>query len=153
MLPSNIHRNPPLRVSSIQQVFALSPARYWRRSIQWHKLHRLSGGVPAGSQDGGHHPYWRNRRQRRGECSRVSQTAQLCKKITHWTAIILLHIPCDMSAPAHHLCRYICSYKKKKSFLSDLALSHALSNLSAAVNTRNYHKFRTKWNFMEVSFW
>lgn len=98
MWSSNSQRNYPLRVLSTQQVFALSPARYWRGSIQRYKLHRLSGGVPAGSQDRGHHPHWRNRRQCWGECSRVPQTTQLCKELTLWistlnTPIVLLHSP------------------------------------------------------------
>lgn len=113
MWSSNIHRNYPLRVLYIQQVFVLFPARYWRGSIQRYKLHRLSGGVPARSQDRGHHPHWRNRRQCWGECRRVSKTTQLCKEITHCGHplfyLILLVIS---SATALHLCRYISSYKK-----------------------------------------
>lgn len=79
-----------------RQCLLCLPARYWRRSIQRYKLHRLSGGVPEGSQDGGNHSYWRNRRERRGECSRISQTAQLCKRITLSTPIHLLCSPFEI---------------------------------------------------------
>lgn len=61
-------------------VFALSFARHRRRSLQRNELHRLSGGFPAGPQDRGHHPDRRDRRQRRGKCGRVPETAQFCKE-------------------------------------------------------------------------
>lgn len=118
-------------------MFALSPARYWWGSIQWYQLYRLSGGVPAGSQDRGHHPYWRNWRQCWGECCGLSQTAQLCKKITldsHYCTSFSLGYLC-YSTSLLPICLLI-----KNSCFSEFALSHALSSLSAVVNTGNHHK-------------
>ena len=54
-------------------------SRHWWWSVQRNKLHWLSGGIPAGPKDGGNHPDRRDRGQRRGECSRVPQRAQLGK--------------------------------------------------------------------------
>lgn len=141
----------PSRVLSIPLVFALSPARYRRGSVQRDKLHRLPGGVPAGSQDRGHHSYWRNRRQCWGERSRLPQTAQLRKEISLYTTLFLTSLPLLISLLQCFTSADI-SVRIKNSSFAELALCHALSNLSPVVNTGNHHESRTKWSYMKVSF-